>query len=125
MRAHVLLAEDDDDFRALLVTALRKDGHLITELEDGFELSDYLALTRPEGGLIPTPDLVLSDVRMPGHSGLDVLARARSSGLRCPVLLLTAFPDDELRERARGLGRCVVIEKPVDLDVLRSYVREQ
>lgn len=119
----VLLAEDDDEMRALLTLTLARAGCAVVALEDGFELADYVSLTRVCGGPLLPPDLILSDVRMPGSNGLEVLAQAQARGLSCPVVILSAFADDETREAARRLGVHAVLDKPVDLDVLRDTVR--
>jgi CheY-like chemotaxis protein len=120
----IVLAEDDEDLRTLLTQALARAGYAVVAMEDGFELSDYVSLTRVCGGPLLPPDLILSDVRMPGHTGLEVLARLHATGLSCPVVLLSAFTDDETREAARKLGVCAVLDKPVDLEVLKATVHE-
>ncbi len=120
----VLLAEDDDDLRTLLTLALVRAGYAVVALEDGFEMADYVSLTQVCGGPLQPPDLILSDVRMPGRTGLDVLAQVQAVGLFCPAIVLSAFADDETREAARRLGVHAVLDKPVDLDVLRSTVQQ-
>ncbi|PTL81196.1 response regulator [Vitiosangium sp. GDMCC 1.1324] len=120
----VLLAEDDDEMRALLTLTLARAGFAVVALEDGFELSDYVALTQVCGGPLMPPDLILSDVRMPGRTGLEVLAQAQAAGLSCPVVVLSAFADEETREAARVLGVSAFLDKPVDLEVLKAAVRE-
>jgi CheY-like chemotaxis protein len=95
----------------------------VVEVEDGFELSDYVEMLRgQQGGSLAPPDLIVSDVRMPGCTGLEVLARLRQRGLECPVLLLSAFADAETHAEARRLGARALLDKPVDLDVLRAAV---
>ncbi len=120
----ILLAEDDDEMRALLTLTLARAGYAVVALEDGFELSDYVSLTQVFGGPLLAPDLILSDVRMPGRTGLEVLVQARACGLACPVVILSAFTDDETREEARKLGVKAVLDKPVDLEELKSTLHE-
>lgn len=120
----ILLAEDDEALRALLTLALARAGHQVVALEDGYELADYVALTQVCGGPLTVPDVILSDIRMPGRTGLEVLAQAQASGLDCPVILLSSFPDDETRDEARRLGVKAFLDKPVDLDAVRTAVRE-
>ncbi|HEX8537239.1 MAG TPA: response regulator, partial [Cystobacter sp.] len=67
---------------------------------------------------------ILSDIRMPGRTGLEVLAQTQAAGLACPVILLSSFADEETREEARRLGVRAFLDKPVDLEVLRDTVRE-
>lgn len=120
-RLRILLAEDDDAMRDMIQQVLMRAGHTVVALEDGFELADYVELIRQRGGL-EAPDLILSDVRMPGRTGLEVLAQVRARGLTCPVLLLSAFVDDPTREEARRLGAQALLDKPVDMDELKAAV---
>lgn len=119
----ILVAEDDDEMRALLTRALSRRGFQVTEAEDGFELADCLNLSLLSGHLSP-PDLLLVDVHMPGRSGLEVVAQARAAGLRCPVAVLSAFVDELTAEDARRMGVDLVLDKPVDLENLGARMRE-
>lgn len=120
----ILVAEDDDAMRAMLVQTLRRAGYVVVEVEDGFELGDYLAMMRGQGGTLAPLDLIVSDVRMPGRTGLEALERLRDQGVSCPVLLLSAFADAETHAEARRLGARRLLDKPVDLDVLKAAVHE-
>jgi DNA-binding NtrC family response regulator len=66
--------------------------------------------------------LIISDVRMPGVSGLDVLATLRREDWSTPVILMTAFGDLETRAEARRLGAKALFDKPFDVDDLRTAV---
>lgn len=118
--ARVLVAEDDDAFRELLLSTLRDAGHGAIELEDGLELSDYLSLARAK--LLPPPDLVLTDLKMPGASGLEVVRKARAAGLTCPIVLLTAFPAPEVFAEAEAIGKITVLGKPIELQEITACV---
>ena len=120
----ILLAEDDDELRSLLTLTLARAGHLVVALEDGYELADYVALTRVCGGPLEPPDVILSDVRMPGRTGLEVLAQVRAAGLVCSFIVLSSFADEETREEARRLGVKAFLDKPVDPELLKATVRE-
>ncbi|ATB28725.1 response regulator [Melittangium boletus] len=120
----ILLAEDDEQMRSMLTLTLARAGYAVVALEDGYELADYVSLTQVCGGPLQPPDLILSDVRMPGRTGLDVLAQAQLAGLSCPVILLSSFADEETRAEARRLGVRAFLDKPVDLDVLKETVRQ-
>lgn len=114
----VLLAEDDPEMRALMAWALRADGYEVHEVGDGDALLQALGTVEAgEEG----PDLVVTDVQMPGASGLEVLERLRRSRARLPVLLVTAFGDWETHARAERLG-AEVLDKPIELDDLRKRV---
>lgn len=118
----ILVAEDDDEMRELLAKTLEHAGYQVVQLEDGAELSDYLELINARSTRASQPDLVLTDVRMPGKSGLDVVRQARQVGLNCPVVVLSGFAD-ELRLEAPGLGDTVLLSKPIEVDALLEVVR--
>jgi CheY-like chemotaxis protein len=118
---NVLLAEDDDEMRDLLATALRKDGHQVTEVADGGRLLAYLQAAAVKGDLWPMPDILVSDVRMPGFSGLDVLDALRTAEVHIPVVLISAFGDRETHDRAFNLG-AAMLDKPFDIEQLRLTV---
>jgi CheY-like chemotaxis protein len=120
--SRILVAEDDDEFRLLLLSHLRDAGHIPIELEDGGELSDYIALTRTQ--LIALPDLILTDLRMPGPSGLEVVRKARDEGLTCPIVLLTAFPAPEVFEEADRIGHITVLGKPIEFERITECVSD-
>jgi DNA-binding response OmpR family regulator len=118
----ILLAEDDDELRAWLAAALRDDGYAVDEAENGMDLLAKLArslLGLPDGGPV---DVVVSDIRMPGFSGLEVLAALRNTDHTVPVILITAFGDEETHELAGRLGANAVIDKPFDVHQLRMVL---
>ena len=68
-------------------------------------------------------DLLISDVRMPGLTGLDALKLLRDSELRIPIILITAFSDLWTRTEATRYG-ARLLDKPLELGVLRKVVRD-
>jgi len=117
----LVLAEDDDELRALLARALRHEGYNVTELNNGSQLLHTLVTTN----LSSTPSeiaLVISDIRMPGVSGLDALAGINWASWTIPVVLMTAFGDRDTHRSARDLGAVAVIDKPFDLEELIELV---
>jgi CheY-like chemotaxis protein len=119
---HVLLAEDDDDLRELLAVQLRRRGYQVTALCDGNALMDQLGAMLTGDGASALPDLVVSDIRMPNGTGLDVLAFLRCLGWRLPVVLITAFGDDATHLDAAELGAAAVLDKPFTLADLDAVV---
>jgi DNA-binding response OmpR family regulator len=120
--ARVVVAEDDNQFRALLCQALQADGYEVVEARDGTELGELVRslLLRSNGGC--AVELMIADVRMPGASGLSVLSELRRCDWNTPVILMSAFADDELAVEAARLG-AVVLDKPFDLQELMWFVR--
>lgn len=117
----VILAEDDGDMRALLGRWLRAVGFVVLEAADGEALAalvdDYLA-GRGDAALV---DLLISDIRMPGASGLGVLGRLRERDPGLPVILVTAFGSRGVREEAERLGASL-LSKPFRLSDLRERI---
>ncbi len=117
----VLLAEDQPEMRALLRRALQRRGYEVVDAADGPGLIDAIVrgLLAPE---TQVPDLIVTDVRMPGFSGLEVLARLRREGWSTPVILITAFGDAQLHEDAARLGAARVLNKPFAMEDLVAAV---
>jgi DNA-binding response OmpR family regulator len=119
----IVLAEDDDEMRALLAGALRREGCEVTEFADGAHLLDHLAsYLVPENRI--DMDLIISDIRMPLLSGMDVLSGVHLCIGFPPMILITAFGDAETHERAEQLGAAAVFDKPFEIDDLLVKVRE-
>ena len=119
-RARIFVADDDDALRWTVASALRQQGHEVSELADGGRLLVALARCLRHGGGGP-PDLIVSDVRMPVMTGLALAMAARELEAHVPLILMTAFPDRELLRRADRLG-AHVLAKPFDLARLEDLV---
>lgn len=118
----ILIADDDAEMRHLLEVVLAHAGLPIDSAANGTELLarlEQLARDRLQ------PALVVSDVHMPGATGLDALERIRATMPEVPVILITAFGDPETHERARSLGALAVFNKPFPLQLLRETVMKQ
>ena len=74
------------------------------------------------GGPLEVPDLVISDIRMPGYSGFEVLAGLRRADRRTPFILITALGEHETYAEARRLGATFIFHKPFEVDDLRTAV---
>lgn len=120
--AHVLLAEDDDDMRGLLANALVQEGYLVTECTNGIQLLDHLS-----GLLDPRPpkrfDVIVSDIRMPGLTGLEILEGLQGAGDLPPTILITAFGDETTHTEAQLAGALVTLDKPFEIEDLLAIVR--
>jgi DNA-binding response OmpR family regulator len=117
----ILLAEDDPDMRALVAQSLRKDGYEVIEVPDGGRLLVSLATTYGHHEEYDAYDLLISDVRMPVCSGLEIVEGLRKAHWKIPVILMTAFGDAQTRARAEAFG-AVLFDKPFDVDDLRTAV---
>lgn len=119
-RPVILLAEDDQELRSFLAERLRAADYEVVEVPDGIAamqfISDTFSAAKPE----PSPDLLITDIRMPRAEGVDVLAYTRLWQL--PTIIVTAFGSEETYEEARQLGAVACFDKPFDIDVLLSTV---
>jgi DNA-binding NtrC family response regulator len=119
----ILLVEDDFEMRRLLSRALRRDDYTLVEASNGYEFLDWLSPAALRGEFPWVPDLVISDIRLPFFSAIEVLEGCKDMAKRVPLILITGFPDDETRARAKELGAFCLLEKPLDVDDLRAAVR--
>lgn len=100
----VLVAEDEALIRLDLVEMLREEGYdVVAEARDGQEAVELTNEHRP--------DLVIMDVKMPRRDGIDA-AQEIAAGRLAPVVILTAFSQRELVERARDAGAMAYLVKP-------------
>ena len=120
--ASVLIAEDDGEMRALLAHTLRHSGYSVIECADGLELMEYLA-SFLDRSMCQHLDLVVSDVRMPWVTGLEVLRCTHDYVGYPPFVLVTAFPDEETRAQAMQLGAALMLSKPFEMDYFLEIVR--
>ena len=115
-RSRVLVIEDDAAFRVTLVDALRAAGFSVLAMA-----AADTALTHVDGwlsGKESPPDAIVTDLKMRGASGLDLVTVLRGRGLDIPVVLVTAFGDRDVHRRAALAGATSVFDKPFDLDDL-------
>lgn len=112
----ILLVEDDDRLREMIGAVLRSEGYEVVELTDGMEGLNYLGASLLLDDDRRCPDLVISDIRMPTFSGLDLLVGLRDQADSPPVMLVTAVKGEEIRREARRLGASCVVSKPFDID---------
>src|SRR5262252_7098209 len=110
----LLLVEDKNELRAMLRKALERNGHSVEEASDGSAAIQKLRNRRYQ--------LVLTDLKMPGASGLEVLRESKQADSTIPVILLTAFGSVDEAVSAMKEGAFDFIQKPVDLDHLKLLV---
>ncbi len=118
----VLVAEDDAEMRRVVADTLRDDGYDVVELPDGGRLLVNVAARMKAGDHSEVAvDLIISDIRMPICTGLQILEVLRQAHWHTPVILMTAFGDKATRKQAEDLN-AVLFDKPFDLDDLRTAV---
>jgi len=118
---HILIAEDDDEMRALLSQTLQAKGYMVSECSNGFQLINELKFfEKPRDE--ERYNLIISDIRMPGLIGTEVLEAASLSPDAPPIILITAFGDAETHDQARRFGAVAILDKPFDMDDLIKVV---
>jgi len=111
----LLLVEDKNELRAMLRKALERAGYAVDEAPDGTAAIQKVRARRYL--------LVITDLKMPGASGLDVLRESKNADATIPVILLTAFGSVEEAVTAMKEGAFDFLQKPVDLDHLKLLVQ--
>jgi CheY-like chemotaxis protein len=122
-RPRVLIAEDEWAFRVVLLLAFEEAGYDVVTVGNGPKLLEVLASSMLPNSGIDAFDMVVSDVRMPGWSGLLALEELCRSPLVPPVVVITAFGSHELHQRAEQAGAAAVLDKPFDLADLTALGR--
>ena len=123
MSVSILVVDDEPDvaelFRQRFRGETRQGKYVLHYATSGADALDRLA-----GEIEPTLVAVLSDINMPGMDGLQLLGEIKQRFPNLPVMMVTAYGDDERRRRARELGAFEFITKPVDFDQLKIELRE-
>ena len=113
----VVIADDNDDMRVVLRSLVESLGAEVTEAANGGDLIILLADD-------PRPiDLLITDVKMPWATGVQVALAARNAGLTMPIIVITAFGDERLRDQVKRLGAATLLPKPFRPDELLSLAR--
>ena len=110
----LLLVEDKNELRAMLRKAMERAGYAVDEAPDGTAAIQKVRARRYL--------LVITDLKLPGASGLDVLRAVKAADATIPVILLTAYGSVEEAVTAMKDGAFDFLQKPVDLDHLRLLV---
>ncbi len=111
---HVCVVDDDQSVRLALASLLRSLGYEVATFESAHALLAWIGANRAA--------CVISDLQMPGMSGMQLFARLREMGVPAPLLLITAYPTAELAERAQAIGVRAFLTKPVNANDLAAHV---
>ena len=109
-KAHLLLIDDDPNTLASLARAFRLAGHEAAVCDNALRAVELLRTERF--------DLILSDVVMPGKTGLELLEELKNSGLQTPIVLISGQANIEMAVKATRLGALDFLEKPLSTDKL-------
>jgi CheY-like chemotaxis protein len=117
----VLVVDDEPDIEALFRQQFRRDLRAQRFVMD-FAISAADALARIAGTIEQTLILILSDINMPGMTGLEMLPKVRELRPQVPVIMITAYGDAETKRKAMEGGASGLLTKPIDFAVLREEI---
>jgi DNA-binding response OmpR family regulator len=119
----ILVADDDAEMCRLIASTLRREGYSVTMCANGINLLDHLGsyLLGEEGENF---ELIITDIRMPGFTGMEILRGLRHSKTAPPIILTTAFGDAETHREAAELGAVTVLDKPFEMGTLLKLTRK-
>src|SRR5215470_4085392 len=115
-KPRILIVDDEPSMRDMLRIVLRRDGFDVTVAANGTEAIEVLQRDRI--------DLLLSDIRMPDVSGVDVLRAAKDANRDIVAFMMTAFASTDTAVEAMRLGAADYFTKPFSMDELRLKVRQ-
>jgi CheY-like chemotaxis protein len=119
----ILIVDDEPDVAELFRQRFRR------EVRQGFYVLHFAysaeeALEKLDTGVRPQLIVILSDINMPGMDGLALLREIKRRWPDLPVMMVTAYGDDERRRNADEYGAAQFITKPVDFDLLKEQLRQ-
>ena len=123
MSASILVVDDEADVAELFRQRFRREvrqGEYVMH----FATSGVEALERLAGQIEPHLIVILSDINMPGIDGLTLLGEIKQRFPDLPVMMITAYDDNDRRRRAKELGAFEFLTKPVDFDRLKAQLRQ-
>jgi CheY-like chemotaxis protein len=122
MSVSILIVDDEPDVAELFRQRFRREARQGTYVLH-FAFSAEEALARLAGEIEPQLIVILSDINMPGMDGLALLREIKKMRPELPVMMVTAYGDEQRRRRASEYGASEFISKPVDFDFLKEQLR--
>lgn len=122
MTVSILVVDDEPDVADLFRQRFRREARLGAYVLH-FALSASEALELLGGNIEPQLIVILSDINMPGMDGLTLLREIKTRWPDIPVMMLTAYGDEDRRKRAFDSGAADFVTKPVDFDYLKERLR--
>ncbi len=123
MSASIIVVDDEPDVAELFRQRFRREARRGTYVMH-FAASGEEALALLSDGIEPGVIAILSDINMPGMDGLQLLGEIKRRFSDLPVMMVTAYGDDERHRRADELGAAEFFTKPVDFDRLKAQLRQ-
>jgi CheY-like chemotaxis protein len=123
MSVSILVVDDETDAAELFRQHFRREARQGTYVLH-FAYSGEEALDKIAAGIEPQLIVILSDINMPVMDGLELLREIKTRRPDLPVMMVTAYGDDERRRLASEYGAAEFITKPVDFDLLKTQLRD-
>lgn len=114
-RLSVLVVDDDGDMRSLLLDGLWSEGYVFREAGDGEGAVQSV--------LCAVPDVIITEIRL-SSGGIDYLNRLRVVAPRCPIIVMTAFGDANVKGDVLRAGATAYLSKPLHLAELMACVKQ-
>ena len=124
MGTYILVVDDEPDVEHLFRQQFRRDirsGRFVLE----YAASAPEALERAKTIADPMLSLILSDINMPGMSGLEMLPKVKTAQPNVPVIMITAYGDEATKKKAAELGAAGLLTKPIDFGLLRQEIDQR
>ncbi len=124
MSTYIVVVDDEPDVESMFRQQFRRDlksGRFVME----FALSAPAALEQVKAIPDPSLILILSDINMPGMTGLEMLPVVKAERPNVPVIMVTAYGDEATQRRAAELGAAGLLPKPIDFSLLRREIDQR
>ena len=124
MSSYILVVDDEPDVEHLFRQQFRRDircGRFVLE----FASSAPEALERAKTIADPLLILILSDINMPGMTGLEMLPKVKAMRPNVPVIMITAYGDEATKRKAAELGAAGLLTRPIDFGLLREEIDQR
>jgi len=115
-KKRILITEDDEEMRSLLKDFFEEEGFETDSVSNGVDALQKLAKDRF--------DLIITDIRMPGLTGLDILPRLKKLHPNASVIVITAFGSEEVYRKSLERGATAYLEKPIHFSKLKELIHE-
>lgn len=116
MAGKILIVDDQFGIRILLNEVLTKEGYNTFQAANGIQALDIVTKH--------SPDLVLLDMKIPGMDGIEILKRMKQIDTDIRVIIMTAYGELDMIQKAKDLGAMTHFAKPFDIDDIRKAVKD-
>lgn len=126
LEVKVLIVDDDQGTRNALMAGLTSFGYQVLATADGQEALKILKSSisqKSKSGIAPV-EVMVTDLKMPGMNGLELIRSAKKVSPGLAAILMTAFGDEHVRKQVKNLNRCRYIDKPFGPEALLKMIQE-